>query len=752
MNPEEEKTIPVQAADAELHQNTPDPASDQTGTPVSAEPGMDQSNAQGYPQNPNAQFNGAQSYQQNPNAQFGGAQGYPQTGMNQNNAYYNGAQSFTQGFQNMNGGAGMNNGYGGGTNQTNAQWNNAQGYQQNPNAQFNGAQGYQQNPNAQFNSAQNYQQNPNAQFNSAQNYQQNPNAQFGGAQGYQQTPNSQFGGAQGYPQNTNAQFDGAQGYPQNTNAQFGAGMNQAQYGNPQGYQNPYYVNPASVPNAAPAKKKSRKKIWIPIVSVVLVAAIAVGIYFLVSKKTRNPEEIVTAAMSNAFSADRTSSVTGWLQSQDLNTLASDSAYQYDVDVTFTEISGSLADEISMLEGLGISTTMQLDRDAERLMSGASILYDGTTYLEYEVYAYDDYLAVACPSLFDGYIEFKTSNFGADFNNSPLAAALDTQLDSSFAFRLFDLLDTAYETETEIPQEVQDFIDAVRYEEGDKKDLQVNGKTQTCQGYNIVITRESMEQLARWFCDYADSLGTPISYDEFAAALPNKDLVMNVYVDNKGRMARFAFDFPLDNAQTELSCQIDFTGLNDRPADHIAGELKLTVEGYSYGFRFESTTTASDSSETQNTTMSIDVSGISIANADYTSTFDSGSQTGHMDLSVSAMYTSLLSMNLDYSYSDVVPGEHFTLNMDDLTLDIAGELTIGLTGSSTVSKLNGSVSTPSGTKYDLFTITEDDILSLGEEILDNVSNGPLSFLLVDLYSSYYLPDTTNDMGGIPSADW
>ena len=663
MNPEEEKTIPVQAVDAGSGQTTPEPAgsADMTGTVTASD-------------TPAADVSATQE-----------ALGSQQT---------------------------------------------SQGYQQNPNAQFYGAQGYQQNPNAQFNGAQWYQQSPNAQFNGAQGYQQNPNAQFNGAQGFTQGFQNMTGtaGNSGYNAGTNqsdTQYYNNQNYQQNPNAQFNGA---------QGYQNPYYVNPASIPPTAVPKKKSKKMIWIPIVSVVLVAAIAVGIYFLVSKKPHNPEEAITAAMSNTFSAERTSTAAGWLSSQDLSMLTQNSSYQVNMDMTIDEVSGSLAEDISMLEGFGFTTAAAIDLNAARYAGGGSILYDGTSYIDYDIYAYDDYIALACPSLFEGYIEFKTTNFGTDFNNSPLAEALDTTIDPSIGFQFFELFTTAQETDVEVPHEFQEFLDSIRYEEGDKKDLQVNGKSQTCQGYRIVVPRDSMENLLRWLCDYAGSLGTPVEYEEIAEILPREDFVMNVYVDNKGRMARFSFELPIESAQTELSCQIDFTGLGDNPADHVTGNITMNIEGYAYGFSFESTTNTSGATTTQNTTMSVDVSGISVANATYVSTFDTETKDAHMDLSVSAMYTSILSMNLDYSYTDVVPGEQFTVNLEDLTLDIAGELTIGLSGSSTVSKLNGSVEEPSGTKYDLFTMTEDDFNVLAEEIMENMLNGPLgSFIAGGLYN-------------------
>ncbi len=712
MNPEEEKTIPVQAADTVSGQTEPESAgsTDTTGTDTTSDiPAADMSAAQaasgslqtagqGYQQNPGAQLNGYQGYQQNPNAQFNNAQGYQQN--------------------------------------PNAQFNNAQGYQQNPNAQFNNAQGYQQNPNAQFNNAQGYQQNPNAQFNNAQGYQQNPNAQFNNAQGYQQNPNAQFGGAQSFTQGFQNMTGG------NGNTAYGAGTNQpnSQYYNGQNYQqNPYYVNSASIPPAAAPKKKSKKMIWIPIVSVVLVAAIAVGIYFLVSKKTHDPQEVISTAMANTFAAERTETATGWLQSQNLSTLAQGDSYQVNSDITIDKLSGSLADDISMLEGIGITSSAALDMNAARYAGSGSILYNGTSYIDYEIYAYDDYMAIACPSLFEGYLEFKTSSFGMDFNNSPLAEALDTQLDPTLAFQFFELFSTAQEAETEVPREFQEFFDSIRYEEGDKKDLQVNGKNQTCQGYRIVVPHESLEDLLHYFCEYMGELGTPVDYAEIAPILPREDFVMNVYVDNKGRMARFSFSLPIEAAQTELNCQIDFTGLGDNPADHVTGSFTLNVDGYSYGLSFESTTNTSDAVTTQNTTISVDVSGISVANATYVSTFDTQTKTAHADLSVSAMYTSILSMNMDYSYTDIVPGERFTLNIDDMTFDIAGELTVGLSGSTTISKLSGPVSEPSGTKYDLFTMTEDDFTTLTSEIYHNIIEGPIGSLIMEYYQlDDYLP--------------
>ncbi len=717
------------------------------------------------PQNPGAQYQTGQTWQ-NSYTQYGSPQQpYPNSGMpyqaGQPNYQGSNAQGFVQGYQNpgMNGAAqsyqntGMNGaaqGY-----QNTGMNGAAQGYQ---NAGMNGtAQGY-QNPNMQYRTGAGYQnpgmngaaqgyQNPgasgaaqgyqNAGMNGAAQGYQNPNMQYRTGAGYQ-NPGMNGGAAQGFTQGFQNMAGGNQNY-QNPNAQYAKQQ--------QGYQNPYYVNPSFAPGAVPAKK-SKKKIWIPILIVVLLAAIGVGAYFLFFRKHHDPETAVTEAMTNTFTGGGNSLEAEYLGQKELTAMQESGSYESRFEVNITELNGSFGTEydeyLPMLAGLGISSSASIDLDAQRFAESGSIQYDGTSYLDYQYYAYDDYIALACPDLFEGYLEVKTSNFGEDFNHSPLAEALGETIDPSFAFRFFDLFSTQPDVDVTIPDELQTFMDEIRFEAGEKESIELDGRTQSCQSYRIVIPRESIEKLAKWFCSYLTELGTPAEYSDIEEILPDDDMVCNIYVDKKGRMVRFSFDQALtaDGETLELICTIDFTGADD-PADHVTGEIKAVLNGYAYGISFDSVTNETAASSTTNTKADINVSGISVVNLEYASTFDTATGGGHMDLSVSAMYQTLLSLAADYRYSDVVSGKSYTINIDELSLDIMGELTMKANASYSLAPLSGPVEEPSGTKYDLFTLTEEDTEALLTEIAENLMEGPLGSLLYAGYGSLDTDDWNDD---------
>lgn len=666
MNPEEEsRTIPIQGVDA-------------ASQPV---PGAGNYSAQTASDiQPNAASQPAQ------NMQYAG-QGYQSSGMqyNSNGQYNNGTNFQNPGAQ-----------YG-----SNTQYNNGANYQ-NPNAQYgsntqyNNGAGY-QNPNAQYGS--------NGQYNNGTNY-QNPNAQYGS--------NTQYNNGANY-QNPNMRYSTPQ----------------------QAYQNPYYINTSSAMGMPPVKK-SKKKIWIPIlISVLVLAAVGTGVYFIFFRgnKSKDVKETVTQAINNTFNADSNNLQAQYLGSGSLAEMTANGAFESSMELTISEIGGnSMPEELSQLEGLGFRTTSAIDYDSLRISQKGSINYYGTSYLDYEFYAYDEYIAIACPSLFDGYLEIKTTNFGEDFNDSPLAKALGQTVDPTFAFDLFELYrsqsgDNNLGMNFEMDNEVfNDFVDSIRYEAGEKKDFQIGSETQSCQGYNVIVPRKSIRELAEWFCDYMTELGTPIAYRDIAALVPDKDLVFTVYVDKKGRMVNFSFEHIIQagGEELELRCMIDFIG-EEEPSDKVDGYMEAIVEGHSYRVNFNSVTNRTRTSSTTDTTADISVSGISVAKLTYTSSFDSTTGKGKIDLAISAMFQNILSCTLDYTYRDVVPGKSFTMDINDLSLDMMGEITVSMYGSYSMAPLSGSVSKPSGKKYDLFKITENDVMALAEEIEENLMHGPLGLL-------------------------
>ena len=644
------------------------------------------------------------------------------------------------------------------TAQTVAQGNTYQNYTAQP--QNNAYQNY--SAQGQNNVYQNY--SAQGQNNAYQNY--SAQGQNNAYQNYTAQPqNNAYQNYTAQPQNNAYQNYAAQGQnnayqnysaqPQNNAYQnYGATQGMAQgfqnYQQPnQAYaqQNPYYANPVNgnvnngaVPPAKVAKKKIPKLAIIIPIAVVLIAAIVVAVILIFKDKGKNEtQETVETAMSNTFKEESPTVLASYLGTEEMNTMLESGAYTTSVSLNITDLSGySMPSEAYLFEGLGFSTTSSVDIASEKVFSCVDVMYGGISYLDFNMYAYSDFMAVALPSLFNGYIEFKTTNFAEDFNNSPLAAMLgsDMQLPAELSFDYFEYL-TSLSASMTVPEEVNEFLDSIQYEKSGSAEVGSLGK---CDGYTVTITTDSMKDLLKWFCDTCNENNVTVSYAEFEQLLPKENIVFNIYVDDKGRMVRFSYvdDFNVDGTTLNVNANIDFLGTN-RPADIVTGSIDLTADGTTVSIVIDSKTTESSTSSVTNATFSLNMAGSTMGSITYYSAFDSTNGNYDMTLSVDAMGTNYVYATMDGAYSNVVPGQSFTFDINDLTVNVMnGEYCVSLNGSMSQAPLSGSVEQPSGTKYDLFTMTEADFTALGEEIMNNVMNGPIGSLVTSMmygYSSY-----------------
>ena len=611
-----------------------------------------------------------------------------------------------------------------GQNMSQQSYNTANGqnmYQQNCTAP-NGQNMYQQNytaPNGQNMYQQNYTA-PNGQNMYQQNYTA-PNGQNMYQQNYT-APNGQ----NMYQQNYNASYGQNQGYPQ------------------QNYQNPYYVNPAVSPQnqntAAPKKKKSKLPLIIVLI-VILLAAIGAGIFFFVKKNgaSGSPKETVSAAVSKTFSSDAPSALSSYLGTDELSTMTSSGAYQESFDLTITDIGGfSMPSEAYLINGLGFSGNMALDADKKQMASDISITYGGISYLSCKLFAYDDFLALAFPDFFDGYLEVNTTTMSTDYANSYLATILGSNfsIPSDYSFNTFDFIQSQA-SNTAVPVEMNDFMDNIEFAKGETADIELNGKSQSCQGYDVTVTTQAIQELADWFYTYATQCNVEISRSNIDSILPKDDITFTVYVDNKGRMVQLTYkdSFPVENTTLDVDANITFSG-TDRPTDQVSGQINMSADGSTFCIDINSNTSESGSSSTTDTIIGVNIDGSSIGCLSYNSTLDTASGTSTYSLSVDGMGQNYLSVTMDGTYSNVVAGKSMRYDINDLTVNVmSGEYRVSLSGSMSLEPLSGSVEQPSGTCYQLFSMSEADFNTLGEEIVGNLYSSPLFSLImgsIDMY--------------------
>ena len=168
---------------------------------------------------------------------------------------------------------------------------------------------------------------------------------------------------------------------------------------------------------------------------------------------------------------------------------------------------------------------------------------------------------------------------------------------------------------------------------------------------------------------------------------------------------------------------------------------------------DSKTTNSGSSSVTNSTVGLNMAGMSMGGFNYYSSLDTASGAYAISMDLTVMDETYFKLTMDGAYSNVVAGKSYTCSIDDLTINLMdGEYIVSLSGSISCASLSGSVEQPSGHAYNLFTMTEADINTIGEEVYENLLNGPIGQLMMGLYSSYdsYSDDYYSD--DYYSDDW
>ncbi len=520
------------------------------------------------------------------------------------------------------------------------------------------------------------------------------------------------------------------------------GTNQG-YNTQQGYQNPYYVNAAGMNpndfNGGSPKKKSKRRIIIPIVILLIVLIIIGVVLFFVFRKNESPKDVVTSAMNNTFSQKVPTSVSSYIGSDELNKLVESGAYEESFTLNITSLDGySMPNEAYLLEGMGLSAVVSSDLNNEQFSGCVALTYGGISYLDFKIYAYDDYMAVSCPSLFDGYIEFKTSDFSRDFNNSPLSSMLGETIDTVVTFDFFEYMkeiSSNTNVNTELPDEINEFMENIEYRKADALTIEINGKSQNCQGYDVVVTPEAMEAIASYIADQSS-----VSLSEIKEYLPSEELVFTVYVDNQDRMVQLSFNTSMKVDYYTMTIQGDLSFIGkDRPTDQISGVIDVTMAGSTLSITINSLTNNTDTTSVTNANIDMSMADMNIGSVTYSSSFDTQSGNYYLSLESEVMYETLIDLCLDTTYHDVVAGKGYTCDINELYINIGDEFEIGMDGSLSVAPLSGSVEQPSGTSYDLFQMTESDFEALAAEMTDNLLNSPFASIVGEIYDEYSFDD-------------
>ncbi|HKM04211.1 MAG TPA: hypothetical protein VJZ04_06400 [Lachnospiraceae bacterium] len=518
-----------------------------------------------------------------------------------------------------------------------------------------------------------------------------------------------------------------------------------------------YIAPLGDSIPEEPKKKSQKPLMIVLISILAIGIIVALTFFIMNKWFRSTKDKVFDGMKATLNEEVHSPLDSYLGLKKLTKMIESGSFQEDFSLSLDRIGGNYMDNtIAMVEGVGIQSSSMMNVSEKKYSGNSSITYAGIPYLNCDIFAYDDFIALQIPELLDGYFEIKTSNLGKDFNNSYISEASGETLDESLVFNFFDLFSTLGSSKKEsnivdsfhasYKKDMKKAYDDITVEKVDSASLQVGKKEQSCQGYLVTIPTDSMQTMGEILCEYLNEtmakealptqdLSTILNYESLKPYL-NKDFIFTVYLDKKGRMVMLTQNTEMYDGLVTIDSKFQWLG-TEFLSDTFTGTIQVLIAGQTYTMNIDSNSNLQKDVNENNLILAISQGGTSLVQFTYHDSFNS--KTGILNLSCLANQgaTELLRLDVTGGFEDVTPGKGFTFNLDDVSLDInSGDYTASLSGDFTISPLNTSIASPTGTKYNLFEMNENDFTTVVNEITKNLNTSPLVNLITNmLYGGY-----------------
>lgn len=490
-------------------------------------------------------------------------------------------------------------------------------------------------------------------------------------------------------------------------------------------------------------KKSRKGLIIALATLVVLAIIAVSVMMLFN----SPKAKVSKGLDKTFKSIHTP-FSDYLDEEAFSALLNSGAHEQQFSLTLDDMTseGMNGLDSSMLNGLGFAFSGKTDLKNKALSADCSLLYGGSDLLTLGIYGYDNSLAYSIPELFDGYLEIPLANIKDDFNNSMWSSMSGTTLDEDVEFTLFPdysegTTSFAEAFATTYAQDIDALKKAISVTKADKKLISVAGTEQNCKGYRILVPAaeyqvvfndllEFMQELPEFQVNAAYYRST---FDSLKVEL-NEDIELMAYLDKKGYVVNLTSSLLFTTetvGQTSVNLDLAWNG-----TDYLFDDftIAMTVSDDEYGpveLTFHNVSQTTDTLTTNTFTFTgkeADVSPLISISGD--TSFDSSNGITFATLTFGDD-VSTISASLSGGFVDIVAGENYAFNIDELILKIDDSDSVTFAGDYSFSALDGEVAAPSGTAYNVFELDETTTNSLLQEIYTN-------FLSSDLGTMFSAP--------------
>jgi len=519
------------------------------------------------------------------------------------------------------------------------------------------------------------------------------------------------------------------------------------YSVPQGTMNfdPQTGMPMGTTTDIPAPKKKGKKGILAILAVILIAIAAV-LVFVFTRET--PKERVFNGMEATF-LETNSPLNQLLGSKDLEEMILKKGSSETFSLTLDSLDGALlgdyADFAYMLEGFGVQSSFDLDMKSKELKASGAVTYAGISYLNCDIFAYDDILAFQCPELLDGYFSVNTKTIGEDFNSSYIGESSGESIDEDVSFNIFDELksmqneDSYAGTSIAMKKTLDEAYDSIVVKKTTSEKLTIGGKDQTCDGYTVTIPADSMENVVNALIEEAAAESTEEFNTEeiltYLKPVTENDFVFTVYLDKKDRMVRLEQNYEILDGTTTIDTLLDWSG-KESLCDAFNGTIDISAMGMTYNLVLTSNTTTDGDVATTDVYCSIGTDGTELGNLSYYSTLDTKDGDFQMDLSVADTTQTYAALTATGAFTDINKGKGYTLTLDNMNLDVMdGSLNLDLSAAYTIGEYADNITLPEGTEYQALKMTEEEFATVASEIDSKLSTSPFFELILSFVTGY-----------------
>lgn len=527
----------------------------------------------------------------------------------------------------------------------------------------------------------------------------------------------------------------------------------------------------------PGKKKTGLIVGIVIALVVIIAA-AVAIF----APKKNDKEVVIGAFKSIGEPAKTSpmeEMTGWGEIAKKRNSSSTTAQ------LAVKLEGSSDPSLNAMKSGQLSVSMSNDLTNKKESAVISLGYGGMNIANLDLYADDKTVVAALPELSK---KAFTLNYADDLEGQIAKSPYFGQLMEDSGVNLKGLEDY-FKKSSELVKAQNQLFDVKalwdRYKKGstaisdlkaamtvtdtDKKEFTIDGKSQNCNGYKVVIKKDAFIQflktskefflqddsLKKDFIQYMtlmkdmqSSLGEDVyklapeqyqaslwkmadqSFDKYLPELEKSmgDLDLTVYVRKDGKMASFDYSTTLaiEDEAIKASGTVNFGGGYSMLAnvngtmnleDGIGGKINLKFDktgAYEAGKSLKSGLTASATDPDGNTySMKLDGSYQKDKGA-----FELGANFGSDD-------QNMLTFSAKGAIQNIVKGESADVIIDSMKFEMPDPWDDGtkeyaeFSGSYKLGPLKGTIEAPKGDTFDVLGASEDDWNSVIKEMYGNV---------------------------------